>query len=217
MESESGMTGYAWRRIRHIVIHKVLHADDTPHRIATGVGVGLFVACSPLMGLHMLLALVGTMLLRGNRAVSVMAAWVSNPITFAPIMAFNWIVGHAVLPRSEVATGHEVRILIRQMIGKAEGLVPMIRHVFTEEFWSAVMGLVGKLGAELWIGSVLVGLLAGLFGYLLTYRGVIWRRAHRGKRHRLNGPAGESDGTGPSKKVWQREGSPRSPSGVDAS
>lgn len=217
MESESGMTGYAWRRIRHVVIYKVLHADDTPHRIATGVGVGLFVACSPLIGLHMLLALLGTMLLRGNRAVSVVAAWVSNPITYGPMMAFNWIVGHAVLPSSEVATGHEVRILIRQMIGKADGLVPMVRQAFTGEFWLAVLGLVGKLGAELWIGSALVGLLAGLFGYLLTYRGVIWRREHRRKHERQRGPAGDSGGTGPSAKTWKREGSPRSPSGVDAS
>lgn len=36
---------------------RILHVDDTPQRIARGVAVGVWIAFTPLLGLHMILAL----------------------------------------------------------------------------------------------------------------------------------------------------------------
>ena len=204
------MTRYALRRLRHLIVYRVLHADDTPHRIAAGASVGFPVACSPLIGLHMGLSLLGAVIVRGNRAVAVIAAWVSNPITFAPIMAFNWMIGHALMPQSTIQNREEVRLLVRQLVGKAEGLGGLLGRVFEGDFWVAGFQLMLTLGWELWIGSVLVGFVAALLGYLLTYRAVIWRREHRRKRRERRLAKRASDGMG-------GERSPIAPAGTDKS
>jgi len=173
------MTRYVWRRLRHLVIYRILHVDDTPHRIALGVAVGLFVACSPLIGLHMLVALLLCMLVQANRAVSILVVWVSNPATFLPIISFNWVVGRTILPGSALRDAAEVRHLFRQLLGTAEGITGFVGHVFSVEFWAALFHLFWQLGVELWIGSILVGGVAAVIGYFVTRRAVIWRRILR--------------------------------------
>ena len=159
------------------------------------------------------LSLLGAVIVRGNRAVAVIAAWVSNPITFAPIMAFNWMIGHAIMPQSSIQNREEVRLLIRQLIGKAEGFGGLLGRIFDADFWVAGSQLILTLGAELWIGSVLVGVVAALLGYLLTYRAVIWRREHRRVRRERRLAKRGSDGTGSetsSSRSAETEKSPKS-------
>jgi uncharacterized protein (DUF2062 family) len=38
--------------------YKILHIEDTPHKISLGVALGLFIAWSPLLGLHFLQIIV---------------------------------------------------------------------------------------------------------------------------------------------------------------
>lgn len=180
------MTRYFWRWIRRVVIYRILHVDDTPHRIAMGVAVGLFVGASPLIGLHMLLALMLGTLVKANRAVCLVAVWVSNPATFLPIISFNWVVGQAVWPRSPLQNPVEVKLRLSQVLGATEGISAFVSHVFSVKFWAALLQLFWELGAELWIGSLLVGVVAAAAGYFLTRRAVIWRRIlRRLRRERL--------------------------------
>ena len=37
------------RRVRRFVYHHLLHADDPPHRLALGVGIGVFVRSNGLI------------------------------------------------------------------------------------------------------------------------------------------------------------------------
>ena len=191
------MAEYFWRRLRHVVIHRILHVDDTPHRIAMGVVVGLFVACSPLMGLHMLLALLLSVALRANRAVSVVAVWVSNPATFLPIISFNWVVGQAVWSRGPWQNPVEIKQRLIQVLGATEGFSAFVSHVFSVDFWGALLHLFWQLGAELWVGSALVGMVAAVVGYFVTRRAVTWRRRlvrlrrEKAVRRRAARPEGE--------------------------
>ena len=72
----------------------------------------------------------------------------------------------------------------------------MLGRVLEGDFWIAGFQLMLSLGVELWIGSVLVGLVAALLGYVLTYRAVIWRREHRRKRRERRLARRVSDGIG---------------------
>jgi hypothetical protein len=169
-----------------VVIYKILHADDTPHRIALGVAVGLVTAFSPLIGLHMVLALLMSTLVGANRAISVLVVWVSNPATFLPILSFNWMVGHAIVPGSALHGRAEVKALLVQLVSTAEGTAPFVSRFFTLDFWNAVANLFVELGAELWVGSILVGAVMGVIGYFATRRAVVWRRRLRQlRRQRL--------------------------------
>ncbi len=45
-----------WLRMRRFVMHNVLHADDTPHSIALGTAIAVFIAILPLVGIQMFLS-----------------------------------------------------------------------------------------------------------------------------------------------------------------
>ena len=170
------MTRYVYRQLRHVIVYRVLHADDTPHRIAMGVAVGLFVAISPLFGLHMILALTLAVILRANRAIAVAAAWVCNPATLLPILSLNWFVGQAVVPREALQDPGQIQYQVSQAIGGGEGLAA---HLLSTDFWVGLFHLIVRHGVELWVGSIVVGLVAALLGYLVTHRAVVWHRRHR--------------------------------------
>lgn len=81
---------YVWLRLRRL--------PDSPHRIARGIGAGVFVCFTPLFGLHFLSAALVSWLIRGNFLAAILATFFGNPITF-PIIATvslrlgNWILG----------------------------------------------------------------------------------------------------------------------------
>ena len=45
-------------RLKTFFIYRVLHVDDTPHRIALGVAAGIFIAWTPTIGFQMLLTIL---------------------------------------------------------------------------------------------------------------------------------------------------------------
>jgi uncharacterized protein len=56
--------------------------------VATGLGIGLFVAMLPIPG-QMILAALGAMKMRANVAIAIASCWVTNPISQLPIMLFQ--------------------------------------------------------------------------------------------------------------------------------
>ncbi len=89
---------YAIQTAERFFIYRVLHVDDTPHRIALGVAVGIFVAWTPTFGLQMILTVLLATLLRGNKLVGLPFVWISNPVTAWPIyFKMNYPLGKAIL------------------------------------------------------------------------------------------------------------------------
>ena len=74
-----------WRKSRRFIVHRVLHADDTPHRIALGVAAGLFIGLTPTVGFQMVLAVALAAALRANKVVCIPMVWITNPFTIIPI------------------------------------------------------------------------------------------------------------------------------------
>jgi len=69
----------------------------TPGKVAFGVGVGVFVGCSPLWGIHFPLAVLLATLFRLNRMIVYAAAYIGNPLTAGPILFIEVQVGHRIL------------------------------------------------------------------------------------------------------------------------
>jgi uncharacterized protein (DUF2062 family) len=153
---------------------RVLHANDSPHRIALGAGLGLFVAWTPLIGLHILVVLALAFLLRANKFVAIVCVWVSNPFTFIGIYYPNYLFGKALLqsvnPQRQVSDQQ-----IREMFSRLD-MQALIRGFFHMEFWRNLFELLWMKGPELWIGSVIMGSVVGLMGYLVVYRITKWYR-----------------------------------------
>lgn len=73
---------------------RVLHAGDSPAKIAWGIAIGVLVAWTPTIGVQMIIAGSLAWLLRGNVAAAVAIVWISNPYTAIPIYYSNYLVGH---------------------------------------------------------------------------------------------------------------------------
>ncbi len=89
-----------WKRGFKYVGHRVKRLPDTPHKIALGAGIGIFVCFSPLLGLHLAMALVLVYTLRANLVASFITTMFGNPLTFPLIAAVSLNFGRIVLGRN---------------------------------------------------------------------------------------------------------------------
>lgn len=89
-----------WSRVKEFVVHRVLHADDPPHRLALGIAIGMFVAFLPIVGIKSGLAFGLAWLLGGNKAVSVPLVWLSNPVTIVPMSYPGYWLGCKIFDQS---------------------------------------------------------------------------------------------------------------------
>lgn len=83
--------------------HSLLHLDDTPHRIAWGSAIGVFVAFLPIVGIQMATSALLAKILRGNVPASVPWAWITNPVTIPPIYFGTFKLG-------AIFTGDEITL-----------------------------------------------------------------------------------------------------------
>jgi len=154
-----------WRRLQQIVFHNILHADDTPHRIAWGVFIGAMIAFTPTLGLQIILYLPVAALLRANKVSGIPILFISNPFTAVPLYYTTWSVGAAVLhPEKEVT-----RATIKTWLGNTGRLL-------------------ASTGGELWMGALVCGLIVALPSYFITRWGINAFRHLREVRRLPHGP-----------------------------
>jgi hypothetical protein len=170
-----------WFRLRKLVLHNVLHADDTPHSISLGVAIATVVAFLPLLGLQTVISIGLAALCRANKAVCVPIVWITNPITFVPIYGACYALGRLVLPVSAASAEAEVLQKLEQ--------APQHRDFFSLATWKHIFDQLATLGMELWVGCLIVGVIVGAISYFLSRWAVIHfrerRRQHILKRNLL--------------------------------
>ncbi|MBN2294366.1 MAG: DUF2062 domain-containing protein [Pirellulales bacterium] len=151
-----------WKRLKNFFTHNVLHVDDTPHRIALGVAIGVFVTWTPTIGFQMVLTIALAWLLRANKFVGVPFVWISNPLTLVPIYMPNYLIGRWILG-SEVPPPDFAKV-----VDATGGWLETV-GTWWSVTWHAFL--------PLWLGSLLVGLALAIPSYFATYRAlVIYRR-----------------------------------------
>jgi uncharacterized protein (DUF2062 family) len=153
------------RHVRRFVTHKMLHADDPPHRLALGVAIGMFIAFTPTMGFQMLLVVFAAWLLRANKVVGLPIVWISNPATMVPLYYWCYLVGRVVLGHEGIGR-HWWKELAHPPHGWWTGIT---------FYWSRIM----DIAAPLWLGSVMIGFIAAYVSYYAVYHGVCMYRMRR--------------------------------------
>ena len=153
-----------------------MHADDSPHRIALGVAIATLVAFSPTLGCHTVLALAIAAGLRANKAVCIPVVWITNPFTAVPVYWFCWRLGAGLLDG-----GTNPQTVLERMSSMAT--LQSYGQLVEWGFWSALFGMAVELGAELWVGCTIVGLVSGGLFYGMTRWGVtVYRRRRAARR-----------------------------------
>ncbi len=155
-------------KLKRWFIYRVLHVDDTPHRIALGVAVGIFITWTPSIGFQMLLTVAISTLLRANKFVGVPFVWISNPLTLVPIYGPNFLLGAWLLGGDYSYDRF------------ADSLAHAVSFGGTwweriQSWWEATIHFFWPL----WIGSVINALVLGVITYVLIYWGVTAYRKRR--------------------------------------
>jgi hypothetical protein len=154
---------YVARKAKQFFLHNVLHVDDTPHRIALGVAIGMFWAWTPTVGIQMTLTIVFAFLLRANKLVGLPWVWISNPATMLPMYYGNYRLGRLLLGGTwpEIQFAHVIRT-----------------PGWFRKFW-ALMQETLHVAWPLWLGSVIVALAWAVPTYFIIRWAVIAYRARR--------------------------------------
>ncbi len=165
----------------------VLHVDDAPWKIALGLAVGVFISCTPLYGLHTLLAVGAALVLKVNKVATVTGAWLNLP-WFAPfVYGLSLKVGEFIL-----SGGEGLPSLSGKGLGDLAALIgPYLSIERFSEGFLASSKLLFAVSKALFVGTTVVGIVAGLVTYvvaLLAIREV--RRMARPGRDRNPTPEG---------------------------
>lgn len=141
----------------HAALKSLLHLQDPPHRTALAFGAGVFIAFSPLLGLHTVIAIATAFAFGLNRVAVLAGAWI-NAWALVPCYTFGTFIG-------------------AWMLGVDASRLTSID-------WSRGMGALGStLGTLLWpfmLGNTLLGLAAAWPAYALA-RKVLESRGNRPK------------------------------------
>lgn len=116
--------------------------------VAGGLALGLFIGFMPILG-QMFVAAALAILVRVNLPVSVMAVWVSNPLTMAPMYFFTYKIGAWLLQ------------------------LPVEQHDFVMSWQWLTHGFL-VIWKPFLLGSVVCGAIAALLGVFFVR--IVWRR-----------------------------------------
>ena len=77
-------------RYQHICdrMRSIVKLNDSPHKLAAAFALGVFIAFSPWLGLHIVSCIALAWLFRLNKVVVLTASFISNPWTVVPMYAF---------------------------------------------------------------------------------------------------------------------------------
>ncbi len=69
-------------------IRNILQLNDSPQRLSLAFALGVFIAFTPTVGLHMISCLLVAWIFRLSKIVVLTAAFVNNPWTIVPMYGF---------------------------------------------------------------------------------------------------------------------------------
>jgi len=147
---------------------RLLALDDPPERTALAFSIGVFIAFSPFLGLHTIVATLIAFLFRFNKIAIYSGTFINNPfLTLVPIIIVSYAVGAFLL-------GRPLRI-------PPEG-IELLRHprLLTGDYYSQVFSRSRYLVEPFALGGMVLSVICSLVAYPLTLRAL---RAHRRRKH----------------------------------
>ena len=140
------------RRSRYFYL-KFIRLRGHPKELARGLAAGVFAGMFPLFGLQTIMGVAIAIRIKGNPLMAAAGTWISNPLTYLPIYAFNYRLGSWILGRPVV-------------------------NLFTDaESMKAWLETGADVGLALMLGSLVMG---AIFGTASYFAGLpLIRRARR--------------------------------------
>lgn len=132
------------KRLKEVFL-SLLHLNNTPHEIALGTAIGVFIAILPVYGLHTVLVVIAALLVRPANKIAILAG---TNISLPPTVPFiTW-------------AGYEIG---RFLLGNK--FSPLTRTDFKNLTWQKIWSLYPPLFA----GSVVLGAVCAIIFYFLVF------------------------------------------------
>lgn len=175
-----------WQRFRfrlRKLYRRVVHIEDTPHRVAWGFAIGMFIGWLPIVGAQMLISAITCWLLRANPFASIPPVWISNPLTMVPMY---WAMNHVgALFAGRSISWAEINLLWQEI--QERSVIDATIYLFTS-FWEVFLAML--------VGGSLIGIVWAVPSYFLLRRVVIayQRLVQKRRQHWLPRPATHESG-----------------------
>ena len=160
-------------------LQSLLHLKDPPRRTAIAFGTGVFIAFSPLLGLHTVMAIAIAFALRLNRVAVLAGAWI-NVLALVPCYMFGTFLGTRLL--SVHSRRLDPDFWQRAHASVWSSLTSMLIGDWGQAFRSVRL-LIKSFGPLLWpfvTGNLILAVLAGFAAYFVSRRFLEARALRRG-------------------------------------
>jgi uncharacterized protein (DUF2062 family) len=139
-------------------LRRLLALDDPPERTALAFSVGVFIAFSPFLGLHTIMATVLAFAFRFNKVAIYTGTFVNNPfLTLVPIILASYAVG-AFLTGRPLALPAEGLELLREP------------HLLTADYWRALLAQFWVVLLPFTVGGMVLSVVCSLAAYPVTLK-----------------------------------------------
>ena len=145
-------------------LKKLLALEDTPERIAKAFALGVFLAFSPLIGLHIVLGFGLAFFCGLNRFAMLLGLFINNPWTLIPIYTAGTYLGGLLIgfPQMPALPSFELRSL------------------WSVDFWGQLAGQWHILKPMV-VGSFILSIFLSAFSYIAALALIRQRRTHQAK------------------------------------
>ena len=146
---------------------RLLAIDDPPERTALAFSIGVFIAFSPFLGLHTIMATALAFAFRFNKIAIYTGTFINNPFfTLVPIIIASYAVGAFVLGRPLQLPDEGLELLTNPHIFSCD----YYRRIFLES-WNIVWPFA--------VGGMVLSVVCSVLAYPLTLRAL---RAYRRRK-----------------------------------
>jgi uncharacterized protein len=151
---------------------RLLAIDDPPERTALAFSIGVFIAFSPFLGLHTIMATAVAFLFRFNKIAIYSGTFINNPfLTLIPIIIASYAVGAFILGRPLRIPDEGLELLENPRIFSGD----YYRLLFVQS-WSSIVWPFS-------VGAMALSVVCSLLAYPLTLRTLRAYQHH--KTHKL--------------------------------
>lgn len=145
---------------------RLLAIDDPPERTALAFSIGIFIAFSPFLGLHTIMATVVAFAFRFNKIAIYTGTFINNPfLTLVPIIIVSYAVGAFILGRPVDIPEEGVELLKNP-------------EIFSGDYYRRLLAQSWSIVWPFAVGGTVLSVICSVLAYPLT----LWALRKRGLR-----------------------------------
>ena len=152
------------KNFKQINFSKLIKISDTPHAISLGFSIGVFVSFTPLIGVHIIIALIISWMIKANYFSSIIGTFIGTPFTYPFIWFSSIYVGNFFIPIEDLNL-----------------LTLDIKQLYLFDFLKNMKSLFPSF----LIGAFFIGTLSSIFSYFFTKQIIVLYRKKKQKRKEL--------------------------------